>query len=158
MSTIATPVAGDPGPSTHPRAEVLRRADGLELVGVFEGSGFKKPPLLVRRADGQVVQLTELLYATAEAADGHRDIEAVAAFVSERCGRAVCANDVRFLAERKLRPLGVFALPDGTTPELEKRPPIMALRCRKPLLPERVVNAGGRLFTWLHQPILVVEV
>src|SRR5215208_7291229 len=95
-----------------------------------------------------------LLFFFFQAEDGIRDGHVTGV---QTCALPI-STDVRFLAERKLRPLGVFALPDGTTAELEKRPPIMALRCRKPLLPERVVNAGGRLFTWLHQPILVVEV
>src|SRR6185437_17002830 len=124
----------------HPQDGVLRRADGIELVGEFEGSGFKCPPLLARRSDGQVVQLTKLLYELAAASDGHRDTQAVADVVSRRCGRTVNASDVALLAERKLRPLGILALPDGTTPVLKKRPPVMALRHRKALLSERAVN------------------
>jgi hypothetical protein len=50
-----------------------RRAAGVELIGEFEGSGFKEPPLLARRGDGQVVQLTRLLFLVAEACDGLRD-------------------------------------------------------------------------------------
>src|SRR4051794_5868013 len=109
MSTTADVAATTLAPQ-RPRAEVLRRADGLELIGRFQGSGFRVPPLLARRADGQVVQLTELLYAVADAADGERDLHAVAAEVSDHCGRTVSADNVAFLAERKLRPLGVLAL------------------------------------------------
>jgi putative peptide zinc metalloprotease protein len=142
------------GEEVRPRGEVLRRADGIELIGEFEGSGFKNPPLLARRADGQVVQLTKLLYELAAAADGQCDTEAVADAVSRRCGRTVSTSDVAFLAERKLRPLGVLALADGTTPVLKKRPPVMALRHRKALLSERAVNAGAWVFTCLHAPFV----
>jgi putative peptide zinc metalloprotease protein len=135
-------------------SEVLQRAEGIELIGEFEGSGFKTPPLLARRGDGQVVQLTKLLYEVAAASDGHRDAEAVADVVSRRCGRMVSAGDVAFLAERKLRPLGVLALADGSTPVLTKRPPVMALRHRLPVLSERAVNASARAFTWLHLPFV----
>src|SRR3954447_9345666 len=159
MSTTAGVAAPTPPPTAErPRAEVLRRAEGLELIGRFEDSGFRDPPLLARRADGQVVQLTELLYAVAEAADGERDLAAAAAEVSAGCGRTVSADNVAFLAERKLRPLGVLALPDGTTPELEKRAPLLALRHRRPLLCERAVNSGARLFTWLHVPVVALVV
>src|SRR5919107_311644 len=127
---ITAEVAASPAPPVRPRAEVLRRADG------------------------QVVQLTELLYAVAEASDGHRDVQAVADAVSERCGRTVTTDNAVFLAERKLRPLGVLALANGTTPVLDKRAPLMALRHRKPLLPEGAVNAGARAFTWLHLPFV----
>ena len=145
-------------PRARPRAEVLRRADGIELIGEFEDSGFKDPPLLARRSDGQVVQLTQLLYAVAEASDGHRDVRAVADAVSRQCGRTVTANNALYLAERKLRPLGVLALADGTTPELDKRAPLMALRHRKPLLSEGAVNACARAFTWLHRPVVTIPV
>jgi putative peptide zinc metalloprotease protein len=136
------------------QGEVLRLADGIELIGKFEGSGFKDPPLLARRADGQVVQLTKLLYEVAAAADGRHDAQAVGQMVSRRCGRPVAASDVAFLADRKLRPLGILALADGTTPVLAKCPPVMALRHRKPLLSERAVNAGASIFTWLHMPFV----
>jgi hypothetical protein len=150
--------AGSTAPPARPRAELLRRTDGVELIGEFEDSGFKNPPLLARRGDGQVVQLTELLYAIAAASDGRRDVQAVADVVSDRCGRKLTAGDALFLAERKLRPLGILALADGTTPELDKRAPLMALRHRKPLLSERVVNAGARPFTWLHLPLVTIPV
>ena len=95
------------------------------------------PPLLARRADGQVVQLTQLLYLVAEACDGDRDVDAVAEAVTERFGRRVSGENVAFLVEEKLRPLGVLAHADGSTPELEKREALLALRHRKPVLSER---------------------
>jgi putative peptide zinc metalloprotease protein len=130
-------------------------ADGIELVGEYEDSGFKEPPLLARRADGQMIQLTRLLYLVAEAADG-RDEETVAEIVSERFGRRVSADNVRFLADEQLRPLGVLALRDGTTPELPKREALFALRCRRPILAERTVNGIARMLTWLHRPPVVL--
>ncbi|HET6869310.1 MAG TPA: hypothetical protein VFH80_25595 [Solirubrobacteraceae bacterium] len=154
MDTATRHVPTSRAAPDHPQGEVLRQAHGIELIGEFEGSGFKNPPLLARRADGQVVQLTRLLYEVAAAADGRRDTQSVADVVGSRCGRAVNATDVAFLAERKLRPLGVLALPDGTTPVLKKRPPVMALRHRKPLLSERAVNSAASTFTWLHVPFV----
>src|SRR5436190_19944371 len=58
--------------------EPPRLAPGVELVGEFEGSGFKQPPMIARRADGQAVQLPALLYTVAEQIDGERDHEAIA--------------------------------------------------------------------------------
>jgi putative peptide zinc metalloprotease protein len=101
-----------------------------------------------------VVQLTSLLFAVADAADGERDLHEVAEAVSDRCGRNITAGNVKYIADEKLRPLGILTLPDGTTPELEKRPPVMALRHRKPLLGERAVNAGAIPFVWLHGPFI----
>jgi len=46
-----------PGPAVLPAL-----ADGVELISQSQGSGYRTPPALVRRADGQVIQLTQLLY------------------------------------------------------------------------------------------------
>ena len=44
----------------------------VELIGEMAGSGYRVPPSLVRRIDGQTIQLTPLLYATLRAIDGQR--------------------------------------------------------------------------------------
>jgi putative peptide zinc metalloprotease protein len=139
-------------PAARREGEALALADGIELIGEYQDSGFKEPPLLARRADGQVVQLPRLSYLIAEAVDGRRDTGAVAAAVSERFGRSVSPDSVQFLVDRKLRPLGVLALEDGSTPELPKRAPVMALRHRRPLVPEGAVNVIARGFAWVHTP------
>lgn len=154
MSTTEDIAAAAAPPAQPPPAP--RLAEGIELIGEFEGSGFKEPPLLARRADGQVVQLTRLLFLVAEACDGQRDAQAVADVASERYGRAVSAENVEFLVEEKLRPLGVLAAADGSTPELDKRAPLLALRHRKPLLSETTVNRVAGLLTWLHRPFVQV--
>jgi putative peptide zinc metalloprotease protein len=142
-------------PAVEPEAPP-QLAHGIELIGEFEGSGFKVPPNLARRADGQVVQLTPLLYLVAEACDGRRDAEAIGDLVSEQYGKRVTGENVEFLAEEKLRPLGVLALADGTTPELEQRAPLLALRHRKAVLPEPAVNRAAGLLTWLHAPLVQI--
>ena len=103
MSVVAAPAV------RAPRGEVLERADGVELIGEYEGSGFRRPPLLARRGDGQVVQLTWLLYLVAEACDGVRDVQEVADAVSERYQRRVSTGNVLYVAEEKLRPTGVLS-------------------------------------------------
>src|SRR5690349_15699759 len=115
-------------PGAPPAREILALADGIELVGEYEDSGFKEPPLLARRADGQMIQLTRLLYLVAAASDGRRDVGEVAAVVSEHYGRRVSPRNIGFLADERLRPLGVLAQRDGTTPELPKRQALFALR------------------------------
>ena len=138
--------------------DVPRRASGLELLGRFEGSGFKDPPYLVRRSDGQVIQLSPLLYAVGEAADGRREAAAIADDVSARLGRRVSPDNVRFLVERKLRPLGVMATADGSSVALEHRPPPLALRHRRPLVPAPVVQRIAAAFKPMFWPPLVLAV
>ena len=54
------------------REPAPRLAEGIELIGEYEGSGFKEAPYIARRADGQVIQLTYLLHLVASAVDGRR--------------------------------------------------------------------------------------
>src|SRR3954466_11047733 len=92
------------GPSEKPKL-----ARGIELIGKYEGSGFKEAPYIARRADGQVIQLAPLLYLIAELSDGTRTNEEIAAAASEAVKRGVSADNVRQLVEERLRPLGVLA-------------------------------------------------
>src|ERR1700716_2508517 len=80
-------------------------ANGIELIGEYKGSGFKEPPYLARRADGQVLQLPRLLYLVAAKADGTRTYGDIARAVTDEFGRGVSEDNVAFLADSKLRPL-----------------------------------------------------
>jgi putative peptide zinc metalloprotease protein len=108
----------------------LRRADGVELIGEMAGSGYRVPPSLVRRADGQTVQLTPLLYAVLRQIDGHRTAAEIAGEVSASTGREVSEDNVRHLIDTKLRPLGLLVRGDGSQPEVKKRDPLLGLRFR----------------------------
>ena len=133
-----------------------RLAEGVELIGESAGSGYKEPPALARRGDGQIIQLTRLLYMVAEECDGVRDEGVIADAVSERFGRTVSADNVRTLVEDKLRPLGVLAAADGSTPTLKKPDPLLALRFRKAIVPERASMRVASLFKPLFFPPIVV--
>ena len=158
--TVLAPHRGPAAPARPAPSpgDVRRHAAGLELIGRFEGSGFREPPYLARRSDGQVVQLSPLLFRVAEATDGRRGTQAIAEDVTRRSGRRVSAANVQFLVERKLRPVGVLAAPDGSTPALEKDPPLLTLRHRRPLVPERAVNVIARPFEHMFSPPVLVVV
>ena len=109
-------------------------------------SGYAQPPSLVRRADGQVIQMSPLLYRVACRIDGCRDPAAIADLVSADLGRSLTANQVRYLITAKLLPLGVVAA--GSAPAAAPAAnPLLALRARGTLLPERAANAAGALLT-----------
>jgi putative peptide zinc metalloprotease protein len=157
----------DEGPATAaPRAQAARAdggppklAEGIELIGEYEDSGYKDPPAIARRADGQVIQLPKLLYIVAECADGTRTYEQIAERVTEATGRGVGADDVRFLVDEKLRPLGVLAQADGSSPQPQTADPLLALKFRAALVPERVVHAVTTVFyPFFFPPVVLAAV
>ncbi len=149
---------GVPAPRPAPAASVQsgppRLADGIDLIGEYEGSGYKEPHYLARRKDGQVVQLSHLLYLVADNADGQRDAAAIAEQVSEEYDKTVSADNVETLLG-KLRPLGVIASndPDEQPQVLD---PLLALRFKTGVVPERVVNAITTVFHPLFFPPVIV--
>src|SRR3954468_15237684 len=138
--------------------DVPRRARGIELIGRFEDSGFKEPPYLARRPDGQVVQLAPLLYALAEEVDGRRDTARIAEALSHRIRRDVTAENVEMLLDGQLRRLGLVAQRDGVTAEVGKVDPLLALKFRTKVVPERAVRALTTVFRPLFLPPVMVAV
>ena len=155
MTQILTGVAGAT-PDLHP--EVPVRAAGVDLLGELDGSGYREPPFLARRADGQTIQLTSLLYRVLEAIDGRRDLDGIAAAVSARIGKQASRDDVRFLVDEKLRPLGLLRQPDGSEPEVHKANPLLALRWRVVLSDERTTRRITAPFAALFAAPVVVAV
>jgi putative peptide zinc metalloprotease protein len=156
--TEVLPVADQAPASEGSPTEKPKLSSGIDLIGKYEGSGFKEAPYIARRSDGQVIQLAPLLYLIAELADGTRTNEEIAAAVSEAIQRGVSADNVRQLVEERLRPLGVIAPADGSEPELQKADPMLALKLRAALVPERAVNAITKVFKPLFFPPVVLAV
>ncbi len=105
-----------------------------------------------------MIQLAPLLYFIAEACDGQRTNEEIAAAVSEAIKRGVSADNVRQLVDERLRTLGVVAGADGAEPELKKIDPLLALKFRAALVPERLVNTLTTVFKPLFFPPVVLAV
>jgi putative peptide zinc metalloprotease protein len=103
----------------------------------------------VRRADGQTVQLTPLLYALLGEIDGHRTYREIASVVGERIGKVVAPQHVRFLVEKKLSPLGLVGAPDGSEPVLKRANPLLALR-------PRFVVTNQRVTRWIATPFAIM--
>src|SRR4051812_4288707 len=114
-------------PETRAR-EVPTRADGVELIGEMKGSGYRRPPALARRSDGQTIQLTPLLYLVLASVDGARSFDEIGAAVSASYGKTVSGANVRTLVEEQLRPSGLVQGEDGSAPALERSNPLLALR------------------------------
>lgn len=62
---------------------------GVPLLREFKDSGYGQPPSLVRRADGQVIQMSRLLYLVASRIDGTLGPDAIAELASASLGRSL---------------------------------------------------------------------
>ncbi|MDL4819680.1 hypothetical protein [Actinomadura opuntiae] len=143
-------------------------ADGVELVGEFKNSGYREPPQLVCLPNRQLVRLPPLLFLVAKALHEHRglartaDIETaldrVAEAVSQEAGARLTGEQVIYLADRKLAPLGVTTYSDGTAPPVVKADPFLGLRFRLAVFPESATWFVAGLFAWLFRPFVLVPV
>jgi putative peptide zinc metalloprotease protein len=154
MPATSTPTAETPRRQAAPP----RLADGVELIGEYSGSGFKEPPYIARRPDGQVVQIARLFYVVAEAIDGESGYDEIAGRATERAQRGIDAETAQYIVDDKLRTLGLIASDDGADPELTKLDPLLALKFRAGVVPERAVHAVTTVFRPLFYPPVVLGV
>ncbi|MDP3968767.1 MAG: hypothetical protein Q8Q02_10825 [Nocardioides sp.] len=134
------------------------RVDGVQLIGAMVGSGYRNPPALVRRGDGQVLQLTPLLYLVLSAVDGRRSCEEIAEVVGTALGRGVTGADVTSLVDGHLRPLGLVDHVEGEAPELERSNPLLGLKFRVAVTNPRTTRRITDPFRLLFRPMLAVPV
>jgi putative peptide zinc metalloprotease protein len=151
-------VAGPARAGSATGDEVLERAGGLELLGEIPGSGYRRPPALARRGDGQVISLTPLLQQVLLAVDGRRTVAEIADVVGAATGRLVRPDDVRQLVSATLRPLGLLRSADGSEPELRRSDPLLALRFRRVVTDPAVTRRLTTPFAVLFSPLVVVPV
>src|SRR5215217_4801824 len=151
-ATVDRPAArAAPAVAEPPRA--LARAEGLELLGEVSGSGYKEGMALVRRADGQVVQLGPLMYGLLEVLDGRRDPAELAAAMSARLGRRLGAEHVVRIAE-KLAAQGLLAGFEDKAPPRSN--PLLALRWKVLFTDPKVTRRITAPFKWLFRPWVLV--
>lgn len=156
--------APEPTPSPRPQPQppgaggTPKLAPGVELIGEYEDSGFKEAPYIARRGDGQVVQMSHLLFTIAQAIDGSAGYEQIAEKTSQAIGKRIDAGQVQSVVEKKLRQLGVVADPDGSAPEVKRVDPMTALNLRASVVPEGVVRALTTVFKPLFWPPVVAAV
>jgi putative peptide zinc metalloprotease protein len=138
-----------------PAAPPLARVRDLELLGPVSGSGYKEGAALVRRADGQMVQLGPLMYGLLEEIDGERGNEALAEALSARLSRRVEPEQVALLAA-KLEDQGLLAGSEDNAPP--RMNPLLALRWKVLVSDPKVTRRLTAPFTLLFRPALVLGV
>ena len=114
-------MASKPVPSWTGDVDLCLPADGLSLLGEYQGSGYAGRPFLVSRGDGEVIQLPLLLYlimaAIAEGGvDGGWSAGQISAHVEAASGQGLSADNVRYLVAGKLAPLGLIAASGADRP------------------------------------------
>ncbi len=156
MTEAVSPPAA--GPTTGTGGTVApARADGITLIGEMVGSGYRVPPALARRADGQTVQLTPLLYATLSALDGQRSYAEVAEAVAAATDKPVSEDNVRELVG-KLQPMGLAVCDDGSEPELKRSNPLLGLRFKVAVTDQEKTRRLTAPFAALFNLAVVVPV
>jgi putative peptide zinc metalloprotease protein len=133
-----------------------RHPEGLALLGPVQGSGLREQSYLVSRADGQVVQLSELLYLAAAAVDPRRTSEEAAEEVSDRYGRTLTAEGYDYLLEKRLEPLGLVEDAEATIlPPAPRARPLLSLSLKGTILPARAVRLLSPVLAPLFHPVVV---
>ncbi len=154
-----SPADGQPtGVGQRPEAEAPRLGDGVELVGEFQGSGYREPKYLVSRSDGQVIQLPYALFVLAATLNGDRRVEDIARILSTEHDATITPDQVAHLIETKLRPAGLAAARDGgpAIPVTQPRDdPLLMLRFRLPVVSQDVVWRIAGVFAPMFRPVVV---
>jgi putative peptide zinc metalloprotease protein len=138
----------------HPvlSSEQLAPAAGLELLGAVPGSGYENGAALVRRADGQTVQLGPLMYALLEELDGHRDSTELSEAMCDKLGRACDERHVEAIAQ-KLAEQGLIAGSEANAPE--RVSPLFALRWKIVVTDPELTRRLTAPFAVLFRPTVV---
>jgi putative peptide zinc metalloprotease protein len=152
MTAIAQPAAAA---TQTPTRSPLAPAHGVELLGEIHGSGYKDGACLVRRADGQMVQLGPLMFSLLECADGRRGVEELADSMTEKLRRRVETEHVLRLAE-KLADQGLLAGTEDKAPP--KSNPLLALRFKYLVTDPKITKRITRPFTGWFQPLVLCPV
>ena len=147
------PTVEAPAQTEAPTHLPLDRGEGVELLGDIHGCGYRDGACLVRRRDGQMVQLGPLMYALLESINGQRDTHALTKELSERLGRRVKEEHVLALAQ-KLAAQGLLAGFEEKAPPRSN--PLLALRWKVLVTNPKLTRRLTAPFTFLFRPWVMV--
>ncbi|MGX7677602.1 AAA family ATPase [Jatrophihabitans sp. DSM 45814] len=118
---------------------------------------------LLQRADGQVLQLSELLHLVVHEVSAERDTAQIAEAVSNAYGRTLTVEGLEHVLTRRLAPLGLVQQIADRTPirpaeeqQGEAVDPLLSLRLRRTILTEANVRGLARTVSFLFKPAVVV--
>jgi putative peptide zinc metalloprotease protein len=140
----------------EPSVTMPRLAAGTQLAGEYRDAGTVEAQYMLRRGDGRMVCVSPLLYLLAGNLDGHRDRNEIATRMTVDLARTITPDNVAYLIDEKLRPLGVIGGDAGHSPA--KRGPVLALSARRAVAPRRLVGAVSSALRPLFLPAVVAAV
>ena len=144
--------------AARPREEVAPRlATGVELLGQCEGGASEEARYLYRLADGHAVEVPRLMHLVASRLDGN-DVGEIARQVTDEIGRRLSPDNVTFLINQKLRPLGLVAEATDDARAASPATALLGLRFRAALLSASVVRRATALLRPLFLPPVVMSV
>ena len=149
-SAPPSPSWPDPGDDESDVVAGCQVAPGITQLGEAQGSGLHGKSHLVRRDDGQVIQLSELLHLVLRHLDPAMTADEMAEEISLDFGRRLTADGLRHLVETRLMPLGLVTR-DGDEPsEAPRANPLLSLSFRGTLIPARIVAPLARVLAWSY--------
>ncbi|MCP9001842.1 hypothetical protein NFC73_19220 [Pseudarthrobacter sp. RMG13] len=150
--------------TTASEADFVRHwspSPGLVFLGPVEGSGLKDRSYLLQRGDGQIVQLSELLQLVMATVSPLKSADELARDVSDAYGRELSVSGLLHLIDTRLEPMGLVHDADTDAADAVPPPtanPLLALRLRGTLLPEKLVNTLAMVLAPLYWSPVVAAV
>jgi putative peptide zinc metalloprotease protein len=158
--TVASATSGMHQGQPPAAAEVPERpvlAPAVKLLGEMQDTGFTDPQWLIQRGD-RFLQVSELLYRVAEAANGERTLEEMAAAVTESTDWMVSTENVRQIVQTKLIPMGLVLDANGSvavdTGASRRSPLQIGMRTR--VLSPGIIDPITRLLQFLYAPPIAI--
>jgi putative peptide zinc metalloprotease protein len=141
---------------------VPRLAAGTELIGEYQGSGFQEPRYLIRRGDGQMIQISRLLFSLVSHVDGRRTVAEVATVLGDEFHKVMQPHQVKYLIDNHLRPAGIVTVDPTTGQAAEpvtmalQPDPLLALKFRVGVVSEHLVWRIAGLFGPMFWPPVIL--
>lgn len=130
-------------------------AEGVELLGRYQGSGCREAPYLARRGDGGMLEISPLLHLVASHLRTEQALSDVAREVGGKLHRPITADDIAYLVEHKLEPLGLVRSPEGSR-AAPAAAPMLGLAVHTGVVPARLVGAVSGLLRPLFAPAAII--
>lgn len=144
------------GRAVEPPPLRWKRTPALELMGEAQNSGLRNATYLIKRGDGQIVQVSRLLDLVIREIEPERTAVELAVAISERYGRELSPTGLEHLVTNNLQPLGLIETADSNEVAPTPRPaPILSLTLRGTLLPPGAVQLLAAALRPLYWPVVV---